>query len=223
MIARRRPGIEFRCDDPSLTPYAGLALVAETVRVLDATAVLDRFLGPLKVRRREVSGGELLVALGESMLVGGDFFSDLDTLRAGAAGAVLRTIAETPASTPALGLARRFSPEQLAALPTAQAELVGRHVAALPRRRRRALLGKRPTIDVDPTDVEVRGPRKNELAGPTLGSGPGGRLWSPGRTRVWCSLVNSWPGTRTPAPQPRIGSAGGGRAAHGHQAPQGAL
>jgi hypothetical protein len=160
MITRRRAGIEFRCDDPSLTPYAGLALVAETVRVLDATAVLDRFLGPLKLRRRGVSGGELLVALGESMLVGGDFFSDLDTLRADAAGTVLRTVAATPASTTALGLARRFSPEQLAVLPTAQAELVGRHVAALPRRRRRALLGKRPTIDVDPTDVEVYGTQK---------------------------------------------------------------
>ena len=163
MIARRRAGVEFRCDDLSLTPYAGLALVAETVRVLDATAVLDRFLGPLKLRRRGVSGGELLVALGESMLVGGDFFSDLDTLRADAAGAVLRTVAATPASTTALGLARRFSPEQLAALPTAQAELVGRHVAALPCRRQRALLGKRPTIDVDPTDVEVYGTQKERI------------------------------------------------------------
>ncbi|HUY55222.1 MAG TPA: hypothetical protein VMV23_08695 [Candidatus Nanopelagicaceae bacterium] len=43
MIARRRAGVEFRCNDPSLTPYAGLPLVAETVRVLDATAAPDRF------------------------------------------------------------------------------------------------------------------------------------------------------------------------------------
>src|SRR5664280_2391147 len=62
-----------------------------------------------------------------------------------------------PASTTAVGLGRRFGPDQLAGLRAAQAELIDRQVAALPRERRRDLLAVRPTIDLDPTDVEVYG------------------------------------------------------------------
>ena len=94
------------------------------------------------------------------MLAGGDFFCDLDTMRADVAGAQLRAVADPPASTTALGLARRFGPEQTAGLRAAQVELVDRHVAALPSQRRRELLAVRPTIDLDPTDVEVYGTAK---------------------------------------------------------------
>ena len=38
-VAPRRPRIEFRADDPTLTPNGGLALVAETRRVLDVDDV----------------------------------------------------------------------------------------------------------------------------------------------------------------------------------------
>ena len=65
--------------------------------------------------------------------------------------------------TTALGLARRFGPEQTAGLRAAQAELVDRHVAALPPQRRRELLAVRPTIDLDPTDVEVYGTAKERI------------------------------------------------------------
>ena len=68
-----------------------------------------------------------------------------------------------PASTTALGLARRFGPEQTAGLRAAQAELVDRHAAALPPQRRRELLAVRPTIDLDPTDVEVYGTVKGRI------------------------------------------------------------
>ena len=97
------------------------------------------------------------------MLAGGDFFADLDSLRADVAGAELRTVADPPASTTAVGLARRFGPDQLVGLRAAQAELVGRHVAALPPERRRDLPAVRPTIDVDPTDVEVYGAHKERV------------------------------------------------------------
>ena len=76
--------------------------------------------------------------------------------------------------TTALGLARRFGPEQTAGLRAAQAELVDRYVAALPAERRRALLAVRPTIDLDPTDVEVYGTAK-ELIGWTYAGVRAGR------------------------------------------------
>src|SRR5512134_3160820 len=134
------PEIEFRADDPTLTPNGGLALVAETCRLLDVIGTVDRHVGPIKARNRGAGAGELLVGLAECMLAGGDFFADLDSLRADVAGAQLRTVADPPASTTAVGLARRFGPDQLVGLRAAQAELVGRHVAALPRERRRDLL-----------------------------------------------------------------------------------
>lgn len=163
-VAPRRPGIEYRADDPTLTPNGGLALVAETCRVLDVVATIDRHVGPIKARNRGVGAGELMVGLAECMLAGGDFFSDLDTMRADVAGAQLRAVPEPPASTTALGLARRFGEDQLGGLRAAQAELVDRQVAALPRERRRELRAVRPTIDLDPTDVEVYGKEKERVA-----------------------------------------------------------
>lgn len=162
-VAPRRPRIEFRPDDPTLTANGGLVLVAETCRVLDVVGTIDRHVGPVKARRRGAGAGELLVGLAECMLAGGDFFCDLDTMRADVAGAQLRAVADPPASTTALGLARRFGPEQTAGLRAAQAELVDRYVAALPPQRRRELLAVRPTIDLDPTDVEVYGTAKERI------------------------------------------------------------
>ena len=162
-VAPRRPRIEFRADDPTLTPNGGLALVAETCRVLDVIDTIERHVGPIKARRRGAGAGELLVGLAECMLAGGDFFTDLDPMRADVAGAQLRAVAEPPASTTAVGLGRRFGPDQLAGLRAAQAELIDRQVAALPRERRRDLLAVRPTIDLDPTDVEVYGEGKERI------------------------------------------------------------
>lgn len=95
-------------------------------------------------------------------LAGGDFFTDLDELRADAAGARLRTVAGLPART-ALGLAHRFDDGQVAGLRAAQGELARRYYAALPRYRRRELAASRPTVDIDPTDVEVYGKFKERI------------------------------------------------------------
>ncbi|MGH3267071.1 MAG: hypothetical protein ACRDNS_34390, partial [Trebonia sp.] len=162
-IACPRPTLNFQADDPSLTPHAGLALVGETARILDVVATIDRAVGGFKQRRRGLSAGEYLLALAESQLVGGDYFADLDTVRADHAGAVVRAVADPPAARTALELGQRFAGAQMAALAPVQAALTRRLVAALPRARRRALLRQRPTIDLDPTDVETYGPLKERM------------------------------------------------------------
>jgi hypothetical protein len=159
-LRRGRAGVELRFDDPTQTPDVGLLLVAELADRLDLVATLDRHIGPVKQRRRGLGGGALVMALAESMLVGGDFLCDLDTLRADVAGAALRTIACPPAPTTAAELARRFGPTQLGGIETALAEVTARAVALLPTPRRRGLQAVRPTVDLDPTDVEVYGANK---------------------------------------------------------------
>ncbi len=76
--AKRVGQIVFRADDERLTPYAGLAVVGVLVRTLGLVGLIDgelareRRAAPVKVRRRGVSGGELLLALAESQLIGGE-------------------------------------------------------------------------------------------------------------------------------------------------------
>src|SRR5512132_922725 len=77
----RRPGrIVVRADDPGLTPYAGLAVSGELARrlglaaLVDAELAVERRARPVKVRRRGLSPGELVVSLAECQLVGGSFF-----------------------------------------------------------------------------------------------------------------------------------------------------
>src|SRR6266536_3506613 len=155
-LRRGRARVELRFDDPSQTPDVGLLLADR----LDLVGTLDRHIGPVKQRRRGVGGGALVMALAESMLVGGDFLCDLDTLRADTAGAALRTIACPPAPTTAAGLARRFGPAQLRGIETGLAKVTARAVGLLPAPRRQGLEAVRPTVDLDPTDVEVYGSHK---------------------------------------------------------------
>src|SRR5919198_2888437 len=89
----RSPGrIVFHADDQRLTPFAGLVCVGELARrtglveLIDAELASERRAAPVKQRRRGVSGGELVVALAESQLVGGECFDDIQELRADAAG-----------------------------------------------------------------------------------------------------------------------------------------
>src|SRR6266540_2879727 len=159
-LRRGRGRVELRFDDPTQTPDAGLLLVAELADQLDLVGTLDRHIGPIKQRRRGRSGGELVMALAESMLVGGDFLCDLDSLRADLAGAALSTIACPPAPTTAAGLARRFGPQQLHGIQAGLAAVTARAVELLPAPRRQGLAAVRPTVDLDPTDVQVYGAKK---------------------------------------------------------------
>ena len=86
----RGPGrIEFRADDPSLTPYAGLAISGELCRGLRLVELIDAELravkrvAPVKSRRRGLSPGGLVVAIAEAQLAGAECFDDLQDVRAG--------------------------------------------------------------------------------------------------------------------------------------------
>jgi hypothetical protein len=95
--------------DPSLTPSSGLVAVTELIDRLGVTTVLDTHVGPVKQRKRGLTGGELLVAMASCQLAGGDHLVSLDRMRADTAGQQLVAVA-TPASTTAAGVARRFTP-----------------------------------------------------------------------------------------------------------------
>ena len=152
----QRLPLRIVADDATLTPYGGGAVVGELCRRLGLVAGLDRAIDGVtrarafKQRRRGASAGELLVSLAESMLVGGDAFNDLEDLRADAAGAELRAVAEVPAASTAAQLARRLRPSHLRA---AEAALAGAGD------RLDTELGRDPaapvTLDFDSTLVEV--------------------------------------------------------------------
>ena len=156
------PGrIEFRADDPSLTPYAGLAVSGELLRGLRLVELVDAELAavdrvaPVKARRRGASPGQLVVALAESQLAGGECFDDIENLRADAAGAALRAVPRTPSAPTARQLACRFKPAHIRAIERAAA----RAANELDRR-----LGRDPgedvTFDLDATESKVYGRRK---------------------------------------------------------------
>ena len=119
-------------------------------------------MGQLKKRDRGASAGELLVAMAQSQLLGGDALVCLDRQRADVAAGQLSAVPGL-ASTTAAGLARRFGPEHLAGVEAAIADLVERSVDLLPIERRIGL-GARVTVDLDSTDVEVYGVKKQGVA-----------------------------------------------------------
>jgi hypothetical protein len=157
----QRPPLRIVADDATLTPYGGGAVVGELCRRLGLIAGLDRAIDGVvrarafKQRRRGASAGQLLVAMAESMLHGGDAFNDLEDLRADEAGAELLAVPQVPAASTAAQLARRLRPTQLRAAEAALSACADRLDAEL---------GRDPTepvtLDFDSTLVEVYGRRK---------------------------------------------------------------
>lgn len=155
----------MRADDPSLTPYAGLAVSGELARrlglaeLIDAELAVERRARPVKVRRRGLSPGQLVVSLAECQLVGGSFFDHVEDIRADGAGAGLRAVAATPSAPAALQNAKRFR--------RCHVQRVERAVARAGERLDLAL-GREPsepaTIDLDATQVTVYGRRKRGAA-----------------------------------------------------------
>ncbi len=148
--------------DPSLTAASGVAAVAEFVDRLDVVARLDRGIGSIKQRDRGATAGELLVGMAQSQLLGADALVGLDRQRADLAAVELSAV-PVLASTTAAGLARRFGGEQLAGVETAIADLACRAFGLLPIERRVELAAK-VTVDLDATDVEVYGSKKQGVA-----------------------------------------------------------
>jgi len=164
--AARGPGrLVVRADDRSLTPYAGLAVSGELARrvglaeLIDAELAVERRARPVKVRRRGLSPGELVVSLAECQLVGGSFFDHIEDVRADHAGARLRAVAGTPSAPAALQNAKRFR--------RCHVQRIERAMARAGQRLDRAL-GRDPgepvTIDLDATQVTVYGARKQGAA-----------------------------------------------------------
>lgn len=155
----------MRADDPSLTPYAGLAVSGELARrlglaeLIDAELAVERRARPVKVRRRGLSPGQLVVSLAECQLVGGSFFDHVEDIRADGAGAGLRAVAATPSAPAALQNAKRFGRCHVQRVERAMARAGERLDLAL---------GREPsepaTIDLDATQVTVYGRRKRGAA-----------------------------------------------------------
>ena len=160
-VRRRRRGpkrVRIGVADPSLTGLSGVAAVAEFAGKLDLVGTLDRGIGPIKWRDRGASGGQVLVAVAQSQLLGADGLVGLDRQRLDPAMTWLSAVPALPATT-AAGLARRFTDERRRGVESAVAALTDRHYQMLRAKRGFELTG-RATIDMDSTDVQVYGSRK---------------------------------------------------------------
>lgn len=168
-VRRRKPArkcargrVRIGAPDPSLTATSGVAAIAEFVEKLDVVGTFDRGIGAIKQRARGASAGELLVGLAQSQLLGGDALVALDRQRRDVAAVELSAVPAVPATT-AGSMARRFTPTHFAGVETANAAMVTRAYRLLPVDRR-AKFEQSLTIDMDSTDVEVYGSRKEGVA-----------------------------------------------------------
>jgi hypothetical protein len=148
--------------DPSLTGVSGIAAITELCDQLDVIESLDAAVGPIKARVRGHSAGQLLVGLAAVQLAGEDHLVGLDRHRADAAGQALTPVVGL-CSTTAAGLARRIDDGQWTRVETGVAAVTAGMLARLSAPRREALLAA-VTIDLDTTDVEVYGRRKQGVA-----------------------------------------------------------
>lgn len=145
--------------DPSLVRFGGLAVAGELSRALDLPGRIDHELSlerraaAVKVRRRGASPGELVLALAESQLVGGGFFSDLEEVRADEAGAGLRIVSVTPSAPAALQRAKDFRRVHCQRIERA----VAGAGAELDRMLGRDRSPELATVDLDATQIEVYG------------------------------------------------------------------
>ena len=164
----RGPGrLRFRADDPSLTPYGGLAIVGEVARrtrlveLIDAELSAARGVRAVKARRRGLSPGGLVVSLAECQIAGAECFDDIENVRADTAGAMLRAVAATPSGPTARQLAMRYRRTHVRAIERALARVGDRVDRQLDRD-----VTEEVTFDLDATETEVygRGPRRRGAA-----------------------------------------------------------
>ena len=161
---RKDPRIVLGAPDGRITPRAGLHLVATLDALLSISRTISQMAPSVKQRKRGLALGEVVVSLAETMLSGGDFLVDLDYQRNDAAGLALRAVPEVPASTTVIGIGKRFDAEVRRGVERANAALIATAFARLPDKRRARLAATRPTIDLDPTTVEVYGHMKEGSA-----------------------------------------------------------
>jgi Transposase DDE domain group 1 len=180
-------------NDPSLVRYAGLAVSGELARrlrlveLIDAELAVERRARPVKVRRRGLSPGQLVVAIAESQLVGGEFFSDLEEVRADEAGSELRTVSVIPSAPTALQRAKDFRRVHCQRVERACARVGGHLDLALGREASEPV-----TVDLDATVIEVYGRRKQGAERNRLGQlsyAPHVAFWAQRRRALTSELV----------------------------------
>ncbi len=103
------------------------------------------------------------MALAQCQLLGGHGLVALDQQRPEPAWQWLSAVPPVP-STTAASLGRRFGTAQLAGVESSMARLLAVALRVMPPTKRAALAKSDPTIDMDSTDVEVYGPRKQGVA-----------------------------------------------------------
>jgi hypothetical protein len=164
---KKIPGLAGRvrvgAPDASLTPVSGVVAVAELAGRLGVTGALDDAVGAVKQRDRGLSAGQFLVAVAQAQMFGAEFWAGLDRRRADTAGEALSAV-PTPASTTAVDLAQRFGPAQLAGIEEGIGEIACRVLGLLPATRQSMLRAGGATIDLDGTDVECYGSKKEGIA-----------------------------------------------------------
>jgi Transposase DDE domain group 1 len=149
--------------DASLTPASGVVAVAELVGRLGVVEAFDDAIGTIKERDRGLSAGQFLVSLAQAQMLGADFWTGLDRRRVDVTGEALSAV-PTPASTTAATLAARFAAPDLAGIEEGIGEICCRAMGLLPARRRAVLRAGTATIDLDGTDVECYGSKKDGIA-----------------------------------------------------------
>ncbi|MGH3198662.1 MAG: IS1380 family transposase [Streptosporangiaceae bacterium] len=159
-----RGRIQIGAPDPSLTPNGGMITVTELCARLGLTGALDEHMPAIKERERGFSGGQVLAGMAAAQLAGEDFLVGLDRLRDDTAGQQVALVPGLATST-ASGLARRFTKAQWAGAEKGLAAVTARMMELLPAERAEELAGGGPvTIDIDATDVEVYGTKKQGVA-----------------------------------------------------------
>jgi Transposase DDE domain group 1 len=163
MPGKTRGRIQIGADDPSLTGAGGMLAVTELCGKLGLTGALDEGIGPVKVRDRGFTGGQVLTGMAAAQLAGEDFLVGLDRVRADQAGQLVAPVPGLAAST-ATGIARRFTQEHWRGAETGLARATTRMLGLLPAERAAELAAGPVTIDIDATDVEVYGSKKRGVA-----------------------------------------------------------
>lgn len=158
--------------DPSLTASGGLLAVAEVVRRVGLIEALDQAVPAFKSRRRGASAGEFLTALACAQLTGADHLVGLDHRRRDQVGEMFWP-RPTPASSSVTGLARRIDEGGWSALRSATATVTARVLSMAPAPARKRLSASAPTIDLDATDIEVYGRKKQQVTYNYLGQRSG--------------------------------------------------
>ena len=201
-VRRVQRRVRIGAPDPNLTPVSGMVAVTELVDRLGVIERLDARIGPIKVRRRGLSGGQLLVGMAGAQLAGEEFLVGLDRQCADAAGQLLAPVAGL-SSTTAAGLAKRLSDGQWAAVETALGDVHTAMLTMLPPGRAEALT-QAVTIDLDATDVEVYGRHKRGVAynyqGQRCGR-PHVATWAETSTALAADLLAGNEDPRTSAPE----------------------